>query len=329
MAVVVTGGAGFVGSHLVGVLARRAPDEPVVVLDALLYPASRDTAAELTAAHPNVRVVEGTVGDGEALEGLLEPGDALVHLAVEMGRPERFVETQIGGTKTALDAARHRQVRRFVYISTSDIYGNNDSDDLTESHPVRPTHLYSATKLGAEALVTAYHHTYGLPVTVLRPVSIYGPRQYPAWLVSRFATAALAGEPLPVQGTGAARRDWLYVEDVCAAVAAALDADGRADGEVFNLGTGCEWSVLQIAQMVLGLAGRAPDALAFQPPRPGDFGRQVTHAAKARERLGWSAAVPFAEGLRRTVEWYRAHPEWVRLQTSRDTDRLGFRITEP
>jgi dTDP-glucose 4,6-dehydratase len=329
MAVVVTGGAGFVGSHLVGVLARRRPEQLVVVLDALLYPASRGTADELAAAHPNVRVVEGAVGDGGVLEALLWPGDELVHLAVEMGRPERFVETQIGGTKAALDAARRREARRFVYISTSDIYGNNDSDDLTESHPVRPTHLYSATKLGAEALVTAYHHTYGLPVTVLRPVSIYGPRQYPAWLVSRFVTAALAGEPLPVQGTGEARRDWIYVEDVCAAVAAALDADGRADGEVFNLGTGCEWSVLQIARMVLELAGREPDALAFQPPRPGDFGRQVTRAAKARERLGWAARVPFAEGLRRTVEWYRAHPEWVRLQVSRDTDRLGFRITEP
>jgi dTDP-glucose 4,6-dehydratase len=326
MGFLVTGGAGFVGSALVDLLVERYPRAPITVLDALVYPMAERNISAAALAHPELRVVRGSVNDAELVASLLSEGDVVFHLAVEMGRPGKFIETQLGGTKTLLDVAVARKVGRFVYQSTSDIYGPNDADDITELAPVRPTQLYAATKLGAESLVIAYHHTHGLPVTVVRPVSIYGPRQYPGWLVGRFCNLAIEGAPLTIQGTGEARRDWIHVSDICHALV--LASERPVSGEVFNLGTGREWSVLEIASMILRLAGRPADALTFLPAREGDFGRQITRAAKARAMLGWSARVPFEDGLAQTFRWYRDHRDWVRVQLGRDADKLGFRVKE-
>jgi dTDP-glucose 4,6-dehydratase len=327
MAFVITGGAGFVGSNLVQHLHQQYSNPQVLVIDALLYPGAGEALLPLQSSNPNFKLIKGSVSDPDVMLANVHEGDILIHLAVETGRPAKFIETQVGGTKTVLDIALQRKVKRFIYQSTSDIYGINDSDDLTETAPVRATQIYAATKLGAEALVTAYHHTYGLPVTIVRPVSIYGPRQYPAWLISRFITRAQAGLPLPVMGTGHAKRDWIYVEDVCRALVAVAEAP--VDGEVFNIGTGKEYSVLEIAKEILRLTGRPESLLTFLPERPGDFQRQVTSAAKARQVLGWKAEVDFLDGLSRTVDWYRANQGWVATQLSRGEDDLGFRITEP
>ena len=141
--------------------------------------------------HPHFRLVKGSVTDPGTLDSVVHEGDIVVHMAVEMGKPGLFVETQVGGTKCLLDKCVQRGISHFIYQSTGDVYGPNNSDDITEDAPVRPTHLYAATKLGAEALVLAYHHTSDLPMTVLRPVSIYGPRQYPGWLIARFCNFAI------------------------------------------------------------------------------------------------------------------------------------------
>lgn len=326
MAFLVTGGAGFVGVNLVDQLIERYPETPITALDALVYPIAEKNFSERALAHPHFRLVRGSVGDSEAVASLLEEGDTVIHLAVEMGQPGKFIETQLGGTKSVLDAALSRRVHRFVFQSTADVYGANNSDDILEDAPVRATQLYAATKLGAEALVTAYHHTYGLPINVLRPVSIYGRKQYPGWLISRFCCLALRGEPLPITGTGAARRDWIHVDDICRALIAA--GESEAEGEVFNLGTGREWSVLEIGRMILELAGRPSSDITFLPPREGDFGRQITRAEKAARLLGWRAAIDFEAGCAATLSWYRENRHWVDVQLGSGSERLGFRVKE-
>jgi dTDP-glucose 4,6-dehydratase len=326
MAIVITGGAGFVGSNLVERLHRQDPNVEVVVLDAMLYPAAAETLRPYVEKNGRFKVVQGSILDSKLLDETLREGDVVFHLAVEYGQPERFIETQIGGVKAVMDAALRRNVARFIYQSTADVYGKNDDDDIQETAPIRPTQIYAATKLGAEALVTAYHHTYGLPIVILRPVSIYGPRQYPAWLISKFITRALSGQSLGVTGTGRVCRDWIHVDDVCEALIATIEH--QVSGEVFNIGTGKEYSVLEITKEILRLTGQPESSIVFGPDRPGDFDRQVTTGAKAMRRMGWRARTDFHEGLERTVAWYRANWNWVMTQLSSGQERLGFRITE-
>lgn len=322
MGILITGGAGFVGSALVDELLGRDPGARITILDALLYPIGDENVR----GHSGLRTVRGSVTDAALLDTLIEEGDSIVHLAVEMARPQLFVQTQVAGTKALLDAAVRRKAAHFVYQSTCDIYGHNDSSDIDEDAPPRPTHLYAATKLGAEALVSAYHHSYGLPVTILRPVSIYGPRQYPGWLIGKFCTFAIGGKRLPVLGDGAVRRDWIHVTDVARALAAALGAPPA--GEVYNIGTGQEWSVIEIARKVLALAARSSAEVEHLEPRPGDFPRQITRARKARRKLKWEPRVAFEEGLRQTFDWYRANQPWVERQLSGEGAQLGFRVRE-
>jgi dTDP-glucose 4,6-dehydratase len=325
MGILVTGGAGFIGAELVSQLIDAYPDTPITVLDALVYPMGELNLPERVRTHPGFRLVRGSVTDQAALDDVLAPGDTVIHMAVEMGRPGLFVETQVHGTKVLLDKCVQRGVAHFVFQSTGDVYGPNNSDDITEDAPVRPTHLYSATKLGAEALVFCYHHTSNLPVTVLRPVSIYGPRQYPGWLIARFCNFAVQGSPLTVMGSGEAKRDWIHVADICRAILAALATPPT--GELYNIGTGREWSVNEIATMVQEIAGRTTP-IERLPAREGDFMRQITRAEKAKRLLGWSARIPFEDGLRQTYEWYAANQDWVITQLGKDSDKLGFRVKD-
>jgi dTDP-glucose 4,6-dehydratase len=314
--ILITGGAGFVGSNLVGHLVRVWPECAVTVLDSMRYRLGERNLAEVSKGSSQVRVIEGSVTDRSVVDELVADAEVLVHLAVETADEERFLEVQLTGTKMLLDAARRHRVRRIVLQSTADVYGICEADDLVEDDPVRTTTLYAATKLGAEALATAYHHLYGLPVAIVRPVSIYGPRQYPGWLVSRFIALALAGEPLPIMGDGTVRRDWLHVDDVCRALLALSACDDPVvDGAVFNLGTGTERTVLEVAGQILALVGRPASQVRYLPARVGDSPRQVTRAAKARKLLGWQARVPFPDGLRDTIVWYREHRGWLAEQT--------------
>jgi len=323
--ILVTGGAGFIGAELVSQLIAAYPGTPITVLDALIYPMGERNLPAHVRAHPQFRLVRGSVTDAATLDEVLAPGDTVIHMAVEMGRPGMFVETQVGGTKALLDKCVQKGIAHFLFQSTGDVYGPNDADDITEDAPVRPTHLYSATKLGAEALVFAYHHTSGLPVTVLRPVSIYGPRQYPGWLIARFCNFVVRDQPLTVQGSGEAKRDWIHVSDIARSVLAAMAVPPT--GQLYNIGTGREWSVNQIAEMVQRIAGRTTP-IARMPAREGDFMRQITKAGKARRMLGWSAQVPFEEGLRQTYEWYAANQDWVVTQLGKDSEKLGFRVKD-
>ena len=311
--ILVTGGAGFIGSSLISHLMARWPNRRITVLDLMRYRLGERNVAEQVGDSDHVTLRIGSVTDSKLVEELVAEADVIVHLAVETDDEARFLDVQLTGTKTLLDAAHRLGVRRFIFQSTSDLYGINTSDDLTEDAPIRATTLYAATKLGAEGLVTAYYYSFGLPIVILRPVSIYGPRQYPAWLIPRFIALALADKPLTIMGDGLASRDWIHVDDVCRALLSVIEHPG-VEGEVFNLGTGREHTVRQVAEDILQTFGKPRSQICYVAARPGDLPRQVSRAAKARRVLGWAPTVSFEQGLERTIDWYSRHSDWLAEQ---------------
>ncbi len=346
--VLVTGGAGFIGSNLVGdVLA--AGSLRVINLDKLTYAGNRESLAEAL-DDPNHVFVPGSINDGALVAGLLDKyrPAAVLHLAADshvdrsIDGPGDFIQTNVAGTATLLEAVRdywsglagrEREDFRFLNVSTDEVYGSLGAAGLfTEQTPLAPNSPYSASKAAADHLVHAYHHTYGLPTLITRCSNNYGPRQYPEKLIPLMITRALAGQPLPVYGDGGNVRDWLYVLDHCRALMAVL-AKGLP-GEVYNIGGNCEKTNLQVVETVCDLLdAAAPRAggqsyrqlVTFVQDRPGHDRRYAIDAAKAKARLGWQPAETFASGIRKTVDWYLANAEWCRLVGGRTQagQRLG------
>jgi dTDP-glucose 4,6-dehydratase len=224
-----------------------------------------------------------------------------------------FVTTNVEGTQILLDAIRHTPVERFVLISSSEVYGTAETAPMSEEHPLNPRSPYAATKAGADRLAYSYWVTYGLPIVIVRPFNNYGPRQHPEKVIPRFVTQALSNEPLTVHGDGHASRDWLYVDDDAEAIEAVIAADiDDIAGEVFNVATGIDISVSEIADRVLDVMGKPRDLKAHVPERPGQVDRHIGTVDKARRVLGWHARTSFDEGLERTVAWYRDNEAWWR-----------------
>jgi dTDP-glucose 4,6-dehydratase len=315
----VTGGAGFIGSHFVTRHLARRPDDRVIVLDALTYAGRLESLPAEVRGSPRFEFVHGNVRSLVVVESLVERADVIVHFAAETHVPRSisdsmiFVETDVLGTQTVLTAAvRHRDgLDRLVHISTSEVYGSACQDAIDETHPLLPHTPYAAAKCGADRLVHASAVTYELPAVILRPFNNYGPAQHLEKLVPRLVTSALLGEPLSVHGDGRASRDWVHVSDTCRAVEAALDAPiDTVAGQVFNVGTGAATDVLTIARKVAALTSRAETDLVHTPDRPGQVARQRCDAARAAERLGFRAEVGLDQGLAETVEWYRSRRDW-------------------
>ena len=310
--VLVTGGAGFIGSHLVdGLLAD--PGTRVTVLDKLTYAGSRANLA----AHvgdDRFRFVQGDVVDASVVEPLVAAADRVVHAAAEthversISGPAEFVLTNVVGTQVVLDACRVHG-RPMLHVSTDEVYGQNEPDGrFGEDDPIRPRSPYAASKAGAELLARAYGITYGLPVWIVRGTNAYGPRQNPEKAIPVFTTAALDGRPIPVYAEGRQSREWLYVTDWVAACIAAL-RHGEP-GDVFNIGEGHELANLELARAICRLVGADESLVTFVEDRPGHDLRYGVSSDRLRE-LGWAPRVPFDEGLSRTVDWYRHHRDWV------------------
>jgi dTDP-glucose 4,6-dehydratase len=325
--ILVTGGAGFIGSNFVRYLLGSHNDAQVVNLDALTYAGNRENLSEFE-SHPGYRFVHGDIRDRALVETLLREHaiEAIVHFAAEshvdrsIAGPEVFVQTNVGGTLTLLEAARVHGVAKFLQVSTDEIYGSLGPDGFfTEETPLHPNNPYSASKAGADLLALSYHRTFGLPVLITRTSNNYGPYQFPEKLIPLMITNALRGQPLPVYGDGQNVRDWVYVEDNCRALDLVLQA-GRV-GEVYNIGGGNEWKNLELVEKLtaliderLGLAGERSTRrlVTFVTDRPGHDRRYATDSSKIERELGWQRAVSFEEGLRRTVEWYITHEPWWR-----------------
>ena len=314
--VLVTGGCGFIPSNFIRHLLAHTSHE-VVSLDALTYAGNLENLADVM-GHERLSFVQGDIRDPELVQDVVAEVDVIVSAAAEShveksiaeGASE-FVTTNVEGTQILLDAIRRTPVERFILISSSEVYGTAEREPMDEEHPLNPRSPYAATKAGADRLAYAYFVTYGLPIVIVRPFNNYGPFQHPEKVVPKFVTQALRDEPLTVHGDGHASRDWLYVEDDAEAIEALIACDRDAvAGEVINVATGVDISVATIADLVLDALGKPKTLKQHVPERPGQVDRHIGSTEKAERLLGWRARSSFADGLERTVAWYRDNRAW-------------------
>jgi dTDP-glucose 4,6-dehydratase len=305
--VLVTGGAGFIGSHFVDRLLDE--EERVTVLDALTYAGTRENLSHRE-EDERFRFVHGDIVEAEAVDPLVKDADLVVNFAAEsfvdrsIGDARPFAVTNVQGTLTILDACRRHEVR-MVQVSTDEVYGSTPEGAFTEESPLQPNNPYSATKAGADLLCRSYQRTYGMDVRIFRGPNAYGPRQHPEKAIPTFTIAALEGRPLPVYGDGSNRREWLHVRDFAGAV---LTVTRRGEpGEVYNGGGGHEVTNLDLARTICGLTGASPELIAFVEDRPGHDFRYSMVWDRLRG-LGWEPEVPFDRGLEETLAWFREHP---------------------
>jgi dTDP-glucose 4,6-dehydratase len=338
--ILVTGGAGFIGSNFV-LDWLQSSDEPVVNLDKLTYAGNPDNLASL-AGDTRHQLVQGDIGDRELLASLLATHQprAIVHFAAEshvdrsIHGPGDFIRTNVDGTFNLLEATRaylatltdeRRQAFRFLHVSTDEVFGTLSPSDppFSETTPFAPNSPYAASKAASDHLVRAWHHTYGLPVVTGNCSNNYGPLQFPEKLIPLMIANALAGKPLPVYGDGQQVRDWLYVGDHCSALRRVLEA-GRL-GETYNIGGWNEKANLDVVHTLCALldelapkAGSYREQITFVADRPGHDRRYAIDARKIERELGWRPAETFETGMRKTVQWYLAHQDWVRNVQSGD-----------
>src|SRR5918996_5795083 len=316
MRLLVTGGAGFIGSNFVHYWLERHPGDHVVVYDLLPYAGNRASLAEV---EDRIVFVHGDICDRDLAERILrdEEIEVVVNFAAESHNslavidPTRFFRTNVLGTQTLLDASRAAEVERFHHVSTCEVYGDLplESDEVfTEESPYRPRTPYNASKAGADHAVRAYYETYGLPVTITNCSNNYGPFQFPEKVIPLFTTNALDDEPLPMYASTQNRREWLHVLDHCAAIDLVLRS-GR-NGETYNVGSGLEATIEEIADLVLGLTDKPASLKQIVPDRPGHDRRYLLDATKIRDELGWKASRGFDEGMAETVAWYQANRDW-------------------
>ncbi len=318
MRLLVTGGAGFIGSNFIRHILRAHPEDSVVNLDKLTYAGNLQNVADV-ADDPRYRFVHGDVCDSTLVRDTLRGVDAVVNFAAEshvdrsLLEADAFLKTDVFGVFTLLEAVRELGIARFVQISTDEVYGSLATGSARESDPLRPSNPYSAAKAGADLLALAYWRTHRLPVVITRSSNNFGPYQHPEKVIPLFITNALDDQPLPLYGDGRNVRDWLYVLDNCEAIDLVL-RQGVA-GEIYNVGGGHELENIAVTREILRLTGKPATLVKPVTDRPGHDRRYSLDATKAR-RLGWSPRHRFLDGLTATVQWYREHEAWWRALKS-------------
>src|SRR6478609_8703136 len=316
MNLLVTGGAGFIGSAYVRMIRRRRPTDLLVNVDALTYAGNLENLRGLEGDARHV-FVRADIRDGDAMLDLMRRHaiDAVVNFAAEshvdrsIMSAQPFLETNVGGTLCLLEAARAAGVRRYVQVSTDEVYGSlGPSGFFEETTPLAPRSPYSASKAAADHMVMAFHHTHGMDTVITRCSNNYGPYQFPEKLIPLMILNAFDGQPLPVYGDGLYVRDWIHVDDHCEAIDAVL-LGGRS-GEVYNIGAGNERSNMDVVREILRLTGRDESIVRHVPDRPGHDRRYAMKADKLRAELGWAPRHLFDAGLAETVAWYRSNSAW-------------------
>jgi dTDP-glucose 4,6-dehydratase len=325
--ILVTGGAGFIGSNFVHYLAANHPDWNVVNLDKLTYAGNLENLTGIGEG-PRYRFVKGDIADRESVASLVEESDYVVNFAAEthvdrsIHDAGEFILTDVYGTFVLLEAFRSAsRAKRFIQISTDEVYGAIATGSACETDPLAPRNPYAASKAGADRLAYSYFVTYDVPVIVTRASNNYGPRQYPEKVIPLFVTNAIEDKPLPLYGDGLQVRDWLHVEDHCRAIDLLLQ-EGVA-GETYNIGGGHELPNIELTGKVLDLLGKPRTLITHVTDRPGHDRRYSLDTEKLRG-LGWSPRVAFDEGLAATVEWYRANPGWWRRIKNHSRDFRSF-----
>ncbi len=310
--VLVTGGAGFIGSHFARHLLSSYPDYRVTVLDALTYAGSLSNIADLM-ENPNFAFYHGDVRDAVVMRNLVRNHDWVVNFAAETHvdrsilNPGSFLQTDVYGAYVLLEACREYGGKRFLQVSTDEVYGEVLEGFADENAPLRPRSPYSASKASAELLVMAYHQTYGLDVVITRGSNTYGPNQYPEKMIPLFVTNALEDRPLPLYGDGTQVRDWIYVLDHCTAIDTVLHHG--ATGMVYNVGAGNLLKNRAVAEKILELLGKPASLIQSVTDRPGHDRRYAVDTSRLRA-MGWEPRWAFETGLKQTIDWYRSHRQW-------------------
>ncbi|HDS30887.1 MAG TPA: dTDP-glucose 4,6-dehydratase [Firmicutes bacterium] len=319
MRILITGGAGFIGSNFVRFTLKNHPDDRVIVLDALTYAGNLENFPPSFFKNPNFQFFHGNICDEDLVSELMRNADTVVHFAAEthVDRSIReagsFIETDIWGTYVLLESALKNNIKRFVHISTDEVYGEAGDKPSVEGDDLLPKSPYAASKAGADRLAWSYFATYGFPVAISRCSNNYGPCQYPEKLIPLFVTNALEDKPLPVYGHGRNTRDWIYVDDHCRAIDMLLRADGKiVNGEVFNISSECEKSVLDITSIILKVLGKPDSLIKHVDDRPGHVTRHAVNPSKIKKALGWEPQFGFEENIEATINWYRENESWWR-----------------
>jgi dTDP-glucose 4,6-dehydratase len=318
MKLLVTGGAGFIGSAFIRLVVREHPEHHVINLDKLTYAGNLENLTEV-AESPRYQFVKGDIADGPLVQSLFaeHKPDAVVHFAAESHvdrsilSPEPVIRTNLHGTFCLLEAARVNKTSRFVHVSTDEVYGSiEEPHDADESYPLKPSSPYSASKAGSDLLALSYFTTFKMPVTVTRASNNYGPYQFPEKLIPLMISNAIDDKALPIYGDGMQIRDWLFVEDHCRAIYGLIEK-GRA-GEVYNIGGSLALPNLEVVRQILKETGKSESLMTRVTDRPGHDRRYALSSEKIERETGWRPQVPFAEGLALTIRWYRENPEWIR-----------------
>lgn len=315
MKLLVTGGAGFIGSNFVRHVLRKYPDYQIVNLDLLTYAGNLENLRDIE-KNPNYKFIKGDIAEKDLANNLVRESDIIVNFAAESHVDRSildstdFIHTNILGTHNLLEAARKNRLKRFHHVSTDEVYGHLGPNDpaFNEKTPYAPRSPYSASKAAADHLVMAYFHTYGLPVTISNCSNNYGPYQFPEKLHGLFITNLLEGNKVPVYGDGQQVRDWLFVEDHCEAIDKIIH--GGKIGETYCVGGNCEKSNLEITRKILEILGKKKEMIEYVKDRPGHDRRYAMDYAKIKKELSWEPQTGFEEGMQKTVEWYKNNEDW-------------------
>lgn len=315
MKLLVTGGAGFIGSNFIHYILKKYPDYQIVNLDLLTYAGNLENLKEVE-NHPNYKFVRGDISDAKLVDDLMKEMDVIVHFAAESHVDRSildsgaFVRTNVIGTHTLLEAARLNGGKRFHHVSTDEVFGSLEPDNpkFNEKTPYDPRSPYSASKAASDHLVRAYFHTYGLPVTISNCSNNYGAYHFPEKFIPLAITNLLEGKKVPLYGDGMNVRDWLFVEDHCEAIDLIIH-QGRI-GETYCVGGNSEKTNKEITHKILGLLGKGDEMIEFVQDRPGHDKRYAIDFAKIKNELGWEPKTSFEEGIGKTVDWYRNNQDW-------------------
>jgi dTDP-glucose 4,6-dehydratase len=323
MKILITGGAGFIGSNFIHYWLQNCPEDQLINLDLLTYAGNLDNLKDVE-NHPNYKFVRGDICDAALVNDLVKGVDLIVHFAAEshvdrsIKDSADFIKTNVEGTRVLLDAAKNNGHIRFHHVSTDEVFGSLDLDSpkFNEQTPYDPRSPYSASKAASDHLVRAYYHTHNLPISISNCSNNYGPYQYPEKLIPLFTTRLMAGEKVPVFGRGECVRDWIHVDDHNRGVEMIIKK-GRI-GETYCLGGGNEKTGMEMTKMILQLMEQGEDMIEYVPDRPGHDRRYAIDFGKAQKELGWEPQIDFADGLRRTIAWYKDNVAWwKKLKISR------------
>jgi dTDP-glucose 4,6-dehydratase len=315
MKILVTGGAGFIGSNFIKYMLKRHADYQIVNLDKLTYAGNLENLKDIE-DNPNYSFIKGDITDRDKVEEIFEAGiEYVVNFAAEshvdrsIVDPGIFLKTNIIGTQILLDASRKYGIKKYLQISTDEVYGSLDETGyFTEDTPLSPNSPYSASKASADMLTKAYHHTYGLPINITRCSNNYGPYQFPEKLIPLMIINSLHDKELPVYGDGLNVRDWLYVEDHCRAIDMVLH-EGK-NGEVYNIGGNNEKANIEIVKLILRELGKPESLIKYVKDRPGHDRRYAIDSTKIQKELGWKPEYKFEEGMKKTISWYLENIDW-------------------